>query len=164
MRALLLAGLLLLTACIHRPSTRPQPLLLDATPGEILEQVRRPGARAVLLNVWATWCDPCREEMPDLLRLHRDLAAEGLRLVLVSADFESAVPEAERFLRGEGVDFPTWRKVGDDMAFIRAVHPDWTGSLPATVLYDDSGEVRWFHQGVVTYEGLREALAPLLEE
>ena len=49
------------------------------------DAVRAPGARAVLVNVWATWCDPVAQEMPDLIRFYRDHREDGLRLVLVSA-------------------------------------------------------------------------------
>ena len=61
----------------------------------ILAAVKAPGAQAVLVNVWATWCEPCREEMPDLVRFYRDHRAEGLRLVLISADDDDQRAEVD---------------------------------------------------------------------
>src|SRR3954466_12666606 len=68
----------------------------------ILAAVKAPGAQAVLVNVWATWCEPCREEMPDLVRFYRDHRAQGLRLVLISADDDDQRAEVARVLGGLG--------------------------------------------------------------
>jgi len=54
----------------------PAPAPTIAELPQILATARAPGARAVLVNVWATWCDRCREEMPDLIRFFRDQAFE----------------------------------------------------------------------------------------
>lgn len=78
-----------------------------------LEELR---GQVVLLNVWATWCGPCREEMPSMQRLHQRLGGRGLRIVAVSVDGASA---AERlagrpekvvgdFVREFGLTFPVW--------------------------------------------------------
>src|SRR5215471_12770182 len=82
--------------------------LVPATAAEIQEAVRAPGARATLVNVWASWCVPCREEMPDLLRLRSAYAERGLRFILVSGDFSTDAPQAADFLREQGVDFPSY--------------------------------------------------------
>jgi thiol-disulfide isomerase/thioredoxin len=134
-----------------------------ATVEQLLAAVRAPGARVVLLNVWATWCTPCREEFPDLLRLEREHRARGLRLVLISGDFDSELPAVRRFLTAQGVDFLTYLKQGDDMPFIDGLDARWTGALPATLLYDGAGRGLWFHEGRAAYDTLKtrieEALA-----
>ena len=112
------------------------PELRPAAVEEIEQAVREPGARAVLLNVWATWCGPCREEFPELVHLGRAYRPRGLRLVLVSADFADQAGAARDFLRRQGVDFTTFLKTGDDMKFIDRLEPRWTGALPATFVYD----------------------------
>ncbi|HYM81181.1 MAG TPA: TlpA disulfide reductase family protein, partial [Candidatus Limnocylindria bacterium] len=101
--------------------------------------MREPGAEVVLVNIWATWCAPCREEFPDLMRLNERYRDRGLRLILVSADFEDQLPLARRFLAKQGVDFPSYLKTGDDMRFINAMDSRWTGALPATLIYDGRG-------------------------
>jgi thiol-disulfide isomerase/thioredoxin len=144
--------LLLLTS--SAAADAPRPSVSEADLKTVLAAIRKPGAKAVLVNVWATWCDPCREEMPDLLRYYRARKASGLRLVLVSADDVDNRKEAQRFLASQGVDFPTYLKKGDDMAFINGLEPRWTGALPASFFFDGQGKVQHFWPGKVTFETL----------
>ena len=128
--------------------------LRPAAVEEIERAAREPGARAVVLNVWATWCAPCRQEFPDLVRLGREYRPRGVRLLLVSADFTDQASQAREFLESEGVDFATFLKTGDDMKFIDRLDPRWTGALPATFVYDGRGRLRDFHEGRTTYAEL----------
>jgi len=134
-----------------------------ATVDQVLAAVREPGARAVLVNVWATWCAPCRAEFPDLVRLGRDLRGDGLRMVLVSADFDQTLPQARAFLAEHGVDFPSYHKAGDDMVFINTLDSLWTGALPATFLFDGAGRRVRFWEGKQSYETLSRAVHDLLQ-
>ena len=96
----------------------------------------------VVINFWATWCGGCRAEMPSLLDFQKRYAARGVKLLLVSADESSDEPKARAFL--ESLDAPrgTYIKAArDDDAFIRAVDPKWTGTLPATFVYDRQGRL-----------------------
>jgi len=138
------------------------PPLVPADAERVLREVREPGARAVLVNVWATWCMPCREEMPDLVRLHREFSERGFRLVLVSADFPEDVEAAGEFLRSVGVDFPTFLKDEPDMPFITAIEDRWDGALPATFLYDGQGNLVHFWEGKADLPGLRNEVSRVL--
>jgi len=133
-----------------------------ATLEQVQQAVRAPGAKAVLLNVWATWCAPCREEFPDLMRIRREYRERGLRMVLVSADVDTALPEARRFLEEQGVGFLTYLKQGADMPFIDGIDSLWSGALPATLLYDGSGNKLWFHEGKTSYDTLNTRIEALL--
>src|SRR5512132_453152 len=62
----------------------PAPVVLPASSQRVRDAARVPGARAVVLNAWATWCAPCREEFPDLVRLERTYRDRGVRVVLLS--------------------------------------------------------------------------------
>jgi len=128
-----------------------------------LAAVRAPGAKAVVVNVWATWCEPCREEFPDLVRLGHEYAGRGVRLVLVSGDFDSEKPAVTKFLTDQGVDFATYIKSGDDMQFINGLNPKWTGALPATFVYDGQGRQRDFWEGKASYAKMEERLRRVLE-
>jgi thiol-disulfide isomerase/thioredoxin len=137
--------------------------VVPVTAAEVREVVAAGRGNVVLLNVWATWCNPCREEFPHLVRLHRELAAQGFSLVLVSADFESQLPKVTEFLADQGVSFRTYRKAGSDAEFIDGLDPRWSGALPATFLYDRDGTLRDFWEGDLSYEGFLERLRPWLD-
>jgi thiol-disulfide isomerase/thioredoxin len=119
--------------------------LVPATASRLRELAARPGARATVLNVWATWCLPCREEFPELLaaaRRHPDV-----RLLLVSADFEDQQQIARVFLAEHGVTDTTYFKDEADQAFINGIDSTWTGALPATVVFDARGRAVAFWEG-----------------
>ena len=147
------------------PEPEPPPAIeiRPATLEQIQRVVREPGARAVVVNVWATWCEPCREEFPDLMRIRREYREWGLRLVLVSADVDSGLPEARRFLADQGVGFLTYLKQGADMPFIDGLDSAWTGALPATLLYDGSGRKLWFHEGRTSYDSLKTRIDAMVK-
>ena len=118
--------------------------------------------KVVLVNVWATWCPPCREEFPDLLRAYHELQPRGLDLVLISADFEAQREKARAFLTGLGVGFPTFLKTGPDGMFIEALDPGWSGSIQATLVLGSDGTKRAFWDGAASYEEFRNAVEPWL--
>jgi thiol-disulfide isomerase/thioredoxin len=133
-----------------------------ATVEQLQQAIRAPGSKAVLVNVWATWCAPCREEFPDLMRIRKEYREWGLRLVLVSADADTAMPAVRRFLEAEGVTFLTYLKQGSDMPFIDGLDSLWSGALPATLLYDGAGNKKWFHEGKTSYDTLQTRIDALL--
>ena len=149
-----------------RPAVSPPPVgdvsVKSATAAEILQAVRASNAAVVLVNVWATWCLPCRQEFPDIVRLRNSWQGRGLRVIFVSGDFESELPAVQRFLAEQGVDFPTYLKHGKDMEFIDAFDPKWSGALPATFLYDRSGTRRRSLFGKSSYDRLESAVRELL--
>lgn len=132
--------------------------------GPALAQVARaPGASATLINVWASWCQPCREEFPALVTLEREWRDRGFRLVFVSADFAEDVPAAKTFLAEQGVSAPTYLKTGDDMQFIDTLDPRWSGALPGSFLYDSSGRLVRFWEGKASEDSLRARILPVLD-
>ena len=155
---------LLAAVALAEPAPPPGggPEIVPATATDVLRAVRAPGARAVVVNVWATWCLPCREEMPDILRLRRAYAAQGVRLILVSGDFRADRDQAAAFLHEQGVDFTTYLKTDGDMEFIDAFDPQWSGALPATFVYDGEGHLRHAIHGLTSYDQLEHEVKTVL--
>ncbi len=150
----------------HRVETKGQesPIVVPTTGEEILQAVRDLDADAVLLNVWATWCRPCREEFPDILRLQREYRDQGLKVILVSGDFDTEIPQVIEFLAEQGVDFPSYIKAGSDMEFINAMNPEWSGALPATFIYDADGTMRHFWERKASYVEFEQSILEVLRE
>lgn len=109
------------------------------------------GEKAVLLNVWATWCVPCVEEFPYLVEL-RNTYKDQLEVVFISTDFPEDLPRVNEFLKTMGVDWQTYVKDGKDEPFIMAIHPDWTGAMPATAVYDKNGALVTFFEKPADYK------------
>ena len=138
--------------------------LTAATAREILDAVRVSDSGVVLVNVWATWCLPCRKEFPDLVRLGRDYASRGLKVIFVSGDFETEKTQVVDFLSANGVSGNTYLKAGKDEEFIDAFDPAWSGALPATFLFDRSGTRQHSILESTTYEQLEKQVIAMLAE
>jgi thiol-disulfide isomerase/thioredoxin len=96
--------------------------------------------KVVLYDFWATWCDSCRAELPQLVRLEAKLRSQGFELVTISADEPEAAADAEKLLKQFAVRGVVYRKQAeDDQHFIDSIDPKWSGALPAMFLYDKTG-------------------------
>ena len=92
--------------------------------------------RVVLINFWATWCEPCREEMPSLERLRAKLTGRSFEVITVN--YGEGEPRVSAFLRKEGIKLPVLLDPEKETA--RA----WNaGGLPMTFLVDARGRVRY---------------------
>lgn len=119
--------------------------------------------KVVLVDFWATWCEPCREEMPALVRLAEKYAPRGFRLVTISADDQSELSKAEQFLRSQRVPFPAYyMNARDSNAFINSVSRSWSGALPALFLYDSQGRLAASFVGESEMEAVEAAIRKAL--
>lgn len=102
--------------------------------------------KVILYSFWATWCVPCRAEMPQLVRLEAKLRSQGFELVTISADEPEQDADAEKVLKQFAVRGPLYRRqANDDDRFINSIDAKWSGALPALFLYDKTGrKVRSF--------------------
>ena len=124
-----------------------------------LKRLVRPSGKPLLVNFWATWCDPCREEYPDLVKIDEEYRGR-IDFITVSlddvGDKDVAVP---KFLSDMRAEMPSYLLVTDnEEAAMAAVSKSWTGGLPFTILFDARGGVLYSRQGKVKIDALKAAL------
>lgn len=112
--------------------------------------------KPLLINFWATWCDPCREEFPDLVKISADYQGK-IDFITISLDELSEIDrDVPKFLAKMKAMMPAYLlKTPDEEAAIETVAKDWQGGLPFTILYDAKGETAFTKQGKVKPDVLR---------
>jgi thiol-disulfide isomerase/thioredoxin len=153
----------------RRATRRPavKPAVTKAINAEQMQALlKRDGARPLLVNYWATWCDPCREEFPDLVKIDKQYRPRDLDFIAISlddlADLKTTVP---KFLRQMRAQMPNYLlNVSDPEPAIKSVDAGWDGALPATFLYNQKGELVYKHFGRVKTDELRAAIVKVLKE
>ena len=114
--------------------------------------------RVVVLNFWATWCEPCKKEMPDLSAIQNDYAALGVQVIGAAGDEAAEAAKVLKFTREFKVNFPVW--VG---ATTEVMQRFGVGSvLPATVIVNKEGKIVWREIGIIKADVLRKELDKLL--
>ncbi len=140
------------------PATKAPPAKPVADPPLIDQQgyqdiITKYRGKPLIINFWATWCEPCREEYPMLNELAKKYAPEGLQIVGVTLDDDGDMILVRRFLARNLPVFPNFRKPpGKDEQFINGVNPKWSGVLPASFFYARDGRLI----GQIFGEGTRE--------
>lgn len=142
------------------PST-PAPVegAAPVTGPALVSQLKQPGRRGALVNVWASWCGSCKREIPMLLGLREAFASQGLEVLFVSADTRPKWPDAVSFAKQAGLPLPALVISGSLGPFKRALSARWRGAIPASFLFDAEGTLRHRWEGPV-YE---HELAPILQ-
>ena len=144
------------------PPTVVSPIDTDALKGLLSQQRQKP----LLVNFWATFCDPCRDEFPDLVKIDKDYGSQSLEFFTVSLDDMSDInTEVPKFLDTMKAKMPAYLlNVNDPEPAINAVDKMWRGDLPATFLYNEKGEVVYKHIGRVNIAELREAIDKVVKK
>lgn len=114
--------------------------------------------RIVVLNFWATYCIPCRTEMPELAAVQNEFAALGVQVIGVSTDAISERAKVMQFVRETKVNFPIW--VGGSSEHM--IEFGLGAALPGTVVIDREGKIAKIISGVVDQRMLRKEIEALL--
>jgi thiol-disulfide isomerase/thioredoxin len=149
-----------LAAAPPAPPTAAAGAIVEVSGEQFLARVRGTRHKATLVNVWASWCGPCKEEFPMLITLRDKLRKRGIEVLFVSVDEVETHQAARTFASEHGMTdelLVAQRPLGP---FKQALNPDWPGMLPATFLFDRAGELRHFWGGPV-YEN---ELMPIIED
>lgn len=117
-------------------------------------------SKPLLVNFWATWCDPCRDEFPDLVKIDKEFRPKSLDFITVSLDEMTEIKtEVPKFLSLMKARMPSYLlDAKDPEPAINAIDSGWQGNLPATFLYNEKGELVYKHFGRVDTAELRSAI------
>jgi thiol-disulfide isomerase/thioredoxin len=128
-----------------------------------LKKALTPKGKPLLVNFWATWCDPCREEFPDLVKLDAEYKGK-IDFITISLDeVEELNRDVPKFLLAMKAEMPAFLlKSNDDDAAISLVSKNFGGALPFTILYDSGGKEAYFRQGKVRIETVKLEIDKLL--
>lgn len=134
----------------------------------VAQSLRKSNAKLGIVNIWATWCAPCRDEMPELAKFQHEGVAP---MLLISADNELDEPQVRIFLNEMTVDFESVLIKGDQQEFIehwqtvssKDPAKRWSMTLPATFLVDAKGEVVSFSIGTTSANELKSLVKKTLD-
>ncbi len=113
--------------------------------------------KVVLLNFWATWCPPCRAEMPDLIRMQRRYHGQGLRVIGITYPPQQK-SEVRRFIRKLGVNYPVALGAKETKMLF-----DESETLPVTIVIDREGNIRERIEGILLPVEFEQKIKPLLD-
>jgi thiol-disulfide isomerase/thioredoxin len=139
LRTLLVAAFLATPALAVAPAGPAPKFQLASMAGKPVNLDQFKG-QVVMLNFWASWCGPCRAEMPILEKLHTKYKPMGFTMIGVNVEPDSA--EAAKWLQATPVTFPILFDTKSEVSKLYSVQ-----SMPSTVIIDRKGNLRWLHRG-----------------
>lgn len=162
-----------LGAFAQKPASKPKPKPASAATANLpkvvqidingLKNLLKPNGKPVLINFWATWCEPCREEFPDLVKIDADYKGK-IDVITVSLDFLSEIErDVPKFLSEMKAEMPAYLlKTESEDEAIKFVSGSWQGALPFTILINGEGKESYSRQGKFKPEVLRAEIEKLL--
>ena len=154
MRKLLALAILLLIAANSYAQETPSYKIDDLT--------KRISSKDTIyvVNFWATWCGPCVKELPEFNEIEEQYSGKPVKVLLVSLDFKEAYPKKldgfikKKKLKPEVV----WLNETNANEFIPKIDDTWSGSIPATAIYNTAKDYRTFNEGIVTAKQISSIL------
>lgn len=116
---------------------------------KLSELLANPDVKAVVIDFWATWCEPCKEEMPYLEKVYKEYKDKGLAMLVITVD---SSPQLENEIKKDVVDLGVTYPIPWDMeSKVKSFYG--IGAIPVTYLIDKSGKIRVEHSGFSLPEG-----------
>jgi thiol-disulfide isomerase/thioredoxin len=130
-----------------------------------LKTALKPNGKPRLVNFWATWCDPCREEFPDLVKIDAEYKGKIDFITISLDDLAEIARDVPKFLAEMKAEMPAYLlKVADESVVISSIAKDWNGGLPFTILYNEKGEIAYFKQGKVKIDSLKTEIEKFINQ
>jgi len=132
---------------------------------DLQKRLAQQKGKVVVLNFWATWCQPCVEEFPALVRLYNNYRKKGVTVIAVSVDDPETADElVQPFLKRHRATFPVLVLNEDSDRFIRNFDKEWGGEIPRTYLYSKSGKRLKAWSGSRTYQEFEKEVKEALKQ
>jgi thiol-disulfide isomerase/thioredoxin len=149
MRCVAALALVVAIGCRHESAPRvaigePAPRYAATTLAGDSASTSALAGKVVLLNIWATWCAPCRDEIPYLQSLYERHRGEGLEIVGVSVDARGQEPAIQEFAKRFRMTYPIWRDPDERVQSLYLAL-----GVPSTYLIDRAGILRWRRLGTI---------------
>ena len=155
-KLLILGALLLFAPAVARgQDATPTELTFKNLKGRVVRLSDYRG-KVVLLNFWATWCPPCRVEIPDLIKLQRDYGSRGLQVIGITYPPQK-LAEVRRFVQKAKVNYPVG--LGTKRTPLLFTTSE---TLPLTIVIGTDGRVRDIIDGILLPEEFEQKIKPLL--
>ena len=124
-----------------------------------IKEILKPNGKPLLVNFWATWCVPCREEFPDLVKINKEYEGKIDFITISLDDLAEINRDVPKFLTQMQATMPAYLlKAKDENAVISSISKDWEGGLPFTILYDAKGGVAHTRQGKIKLDVVRSKI------
>jgi peroxiredoxin len=112
--------------------------------------LKNDGTKLRLINIWASWCGPCRSEFPDLVEIYRMYRGRDFEMIGISVDGPQTKDKVPAFLEKNQASYPNRIYSGTDLeVLINTVDPKWEGAIPYTLIVKPGGEVLYRHLGTI---------------
>jgi thiol-disulfide isomerase/thioredoxin len=167
-RTLKVVSIILFFSIINRGQTSQQLRenleISEITIDELNDIIKKRKGRLLLINIWATWCVPCKEEFPDLIKIS-DKYGEKFELVGISIDYpdevESKIVPFLNELQPNFINYVNGEK--DTERFINNLNPKWSGAIPATFFYDLEGAQFLYYERQMSLDEIENEILKMIK-